>query len=262
MGAELTSGRRAQIMMLARERGRITIGELADLWNVSHETIRRDLKALEESGSLMRVHGGAVLPNLVIERPIGERLALNRSAKDLIAAKAVSLVREEMSLFLDASSTTVTLAHALGRFHHLTVVTNSLEVARLVGDRTSNRVIMTGGEYRRGEAALLGFEPVAGAKRYHYDIAFSGIVGLSAQHGLMDFEPEEAELRRALFPNARHMVVLADASKFNRTAFVQALTFSQITDLVTDAEPPAELARALEAADVMVHIAGRDAAVE
>ena len=255
MAGALTSGRRAQIMTHAREHGRVTIGDLADIWMVSHETIRRDLKVLEDSGDLMRVHGGAVLPNLVSERPFDERLTLNRRAKEKVAEVAVGLIADEMSLFLDHSSTTVALSQILDVFHNLTIVTNSLEVAKQVGDRTSNRVIVTGGVYNSKESGLLGFETVSQAQQYHYDIVFNGIVGISATHNLMDFEREEAELRKSLVSKTRRFVILADSSKFTRTAFVQSLKFEDISDLVTESAPPDDVMKKLKSANVTLHTA-------
>ena len=157
-----SEGRRAQIMTLIKDQGRISVPALAEQMKVSQETIRRDLKLLEESGSLRRVHGGAVLPSLLIEQPVTERLGLHRVAKDRIAAKAVELIQEDMSLFLDPSSTAIALAHALVGFHKLTIVTNSLEVARIVGERSSNRLIVIGGLYKREDAAMFGFDPFDG----------------------------------------------------------------------------------------------------
>lgn len=252
-GGALTSGRRAQIMTHAREQGRVTIGGLAKIWSVSHETIRRDLKVLEETGDLMRVHGGAVLPNLVIERPFEERLTLNRFAKDKIAELAKALVSDEMSIFLDHSSTAVALSHRLEEFHKLTIVTNSLEVAKNAGNRTSNRVIVTGGEYRADEAGLLGFETVSQARQYHYDIVFNGIAGISAEHNLMDFEREEAELRQTLVQNTRRFVVLADSSKFSRKAFVESLKYNQISDFVSEIAPPNEVIKKYNLANITIH---------
>lgn len=252
-----SEGRRAQIMTVMKNQGRVSVPALADQMKVSQETIRRDLKLLEEAGSVRRVHGGAVLPSLLIEQPVTERLSLHRVAKDRIAARAVELIQEDMSLFLDPSSSAIALAHALVGFHTLTVVTNSLEVARIVGERSSNRLIVIGGLYKREDAAMFGFDPPVLSARYRYDIVFSGIAAITAGHGLMDYEEEEAQLRRALVPAARRYVILSDKSKFNCMAFIQALTFDEITDLITDEQPPDDIAEALVNAGVAIHLAGR-----
>jgi DeoR family glycerol-3-phosphate regulon repressor len=229
---------------------RVKASDLAHAMRVSEETIRRDLKHLEETGKLRRIHGGAILPKPNEEQPLQVRNRIQTKAKIRLATCAAELVQEGMALFLDTGTTTLALAQQLTRFSGLRVVTNSLDIGLLLTQQSDNQVLMTPGDIRRNDNALIGPHTLAFAAQFHYDIAFMGIGAVDLELGLMDYEEAEAHLRRTLTTHTRRSVILADDAKFGHRTFINTLPFSAVSTLVSNRPPPAEFIRCLETAHV------------
>ncbi|HIA8324451.1 DeoR/GlpR family DNA-binding transcription regulator [Klebsiella variicola] len=225
---------------------RVRVTELAQRFVVSEETIRRDLKYLEEQGVLRRVHGGAILPVPSEEQPLQIRSRIRPRAKTRIGQLASGLVEEGMALFLDNGTSTLALAQQLTRFSRLKVLTNSLDIAGLLTQQSDNHITLTPGRVRRNDNALIGPHTLAFAQQFHYDIAFMGIGALDLNFGFMDYEEPEALLRRVLSRHCRHSVILADEGKFGLRTFVKTLPFGAVNTLVTNALPPASFIASLE----------------
>lgn len=252
--AMLNQPRLDEIMRLINLQQRVKAADLAQAMQVSEETIRRDLKHLEESGKLRRIHGGAVLPKPNEEQPLQVRSRIQTRAKTRLAVCAADLVQEGMALFLDTGTTTLALAQQLTRFSTLRVVTNSLDIGLLLTQHSANQVLMTPGDIRRNDNALIGPHTLAFAGGFHYDIAFMGIGAVDVELGLMDYEEPEAHLRRILTAHCRRSVILADDAKFGHRTFINTLPFSAVDTLVSNRPPSAEFVRCLESANVeLVH---------
>ncbi len=252
--AMLNQPRLDEILRLINLQQRVKAADLAKAMQVSEETIRRDLKHLEEVGKLRRIHGGAVLPKPNEEQPLQVRSRIQMRAKTRLAACAAELVQEGMALFLDTGTTTLALAQQLTRFKALRVVTNSLDIGLLLTQHSANQVLMAPGDIRRNDNALIGPHTLAFAAGFHYDIAFMGIGAVDAELGLMDYEEPEAHLRRTLTASCRRSVILADDAKFGHRTFINTLPFSAVDTLVSNRPPSAEFVRCLESADVeLVH---------
>jgi len=248
--AMLNQPRLDEIMRLITLHQRVKAAELAVSMHVSEETIRRDLKHLEETGRLRRIHGGAILPKPNEEQPLQVRNRIQTKAKTRLAACAAEQVQEGMALFLDTGTTTLALAQQLTRFSGLRVVTNSLDIGLLLTQHSDNQVLMTPGDIRRNDNALIGSHTLAFAAQFHYDIAFMGIGAIDLELGLMDYEESEAHLRRTLTAHCRRSVILADDAKFGHRTFINTLPFSAVDTLVTNRPPSAEFIRCLESAYV------------
>jgi DeoR family glycerol-3-phosphate regulon repressor len=231
---------------------RVRVTELAQRFVVSEETIRRDLKYLEEHGVLRRVHGGAILPVPSEEQPLQIRSRIKPRAKVRIAQLASDLVEEGMALFLDTGTSTLALAQQLTAFSRLKVFTNSLDIAGLLTQQSDNAVTLVPGRVRRNDNALTGPHALAFARQFHYDIAFMGIGAVDAEHGFMDYEEPEALLRRVLTQHCRQSVILADEGKFGLRTFVNTLPFSAVNTLVTNMPPPPNFVESLEKAYVTI----------
>jgi DeoR family transcriptional regulator, glycerol-3-phosphate regulon repressor len=232
----LTNHRHQEIMASLHGAGRVDVARIAEALDVSEETIRRDMKLLERQGLLRRIYGGAVLPRLDQDRPLLERGKLNSREKSKIAQLAQPLVRDGMSLFIDSGTTTLALARRLaGR--NITVTTNSINVALLLGSGPT-RVNLTPGTLRPKDNALVGYETVAYARRFFFDIAFMGISAVDLDHGWMDYEEHESVLRRALKGQARKSVLLVDSRKFGRQANLYTFGLNDVLTIVTDQKPP------------------------
>jgi DeoR family glycerol-3-phosphate regulon repressor len=243
--------RHEEILERLNLEGRIEVAEIAKVLSVSGETIRRDLKLLEDRGLLRRIHGGAVPPRLDQERPLVERGKLNMREKARVATLAERLVRDGMSIFLDTGTTTLAFARRLhGRT--LTVTTNSIDIALLLRASGNIKINVAPGRLRRNDNALIGYETVDYASRYFFDIAFMGIAACDQTHGWMDYEEDEAVLRRTLLGQSRQSVLLADSRKFGHLARVHNFGLGEVKWVVTDRPPPEPFQKAFAEHEVNV----------
>lgn len=252
------------IERIVQTEGRLAVVDLARRFDVTTETVRRDLAELERRGILTRVHGGAVAGtrSSIRETAIGERVREHSAAKRAIAARAVAILGDAFSgsVFLDAGSTTAAIADALPEHLRATsggarIVTHSLTFAPVLADAPGVDLSIVGGRIRGVTAAAVGAATVASIAGMRPDVAFVGTNGLSAGFGLSTPDPEEAAVKAAIVAAARRVVVVCDASKFERELLVGFATLAQIDVLVTDAAPTEPLASALADAEVEVLVA-------
>jgi DeoR family glycerol-3-phosphate regulon repressor len=242
--------RQARIAAIIGQRGQMSVEELAELFTVSPETVRRDLNGLAEQGAVQKVHGGAKAPRPRPEASFHERMGENAAGKRAIAEKLAREVEPGDTLFIDTGSTTLICAEVLAGIDGLTVITNSLGIAEVMGQRAA--VYLAGGRYGADNRQTLGPTALAQIDSYQADTAVLTVGALDAEAGAMDYEAGEAEVARAMAANARRVIVVADASKFGRRAPFRVCRLAQIDMLVADAAPEAALAAALDAAGVTV----------
>ncbi|WP_028615095.1 DeoR/GlpR family DNA-binding transcription regulator [Halopseudomonas pelagia] len=250
----LNQPRLDEIMRRLNGLQRVLVTDLAAELHVSDETIRRDLKHLEEIGKLRRIHGGAILPRLNVEQPLYVRSKIKPRAKAQVAQAALGLIREGMSLFLDTGTTTQALATRLTQFQQLNVFTNSLDIAQILTQQSESRVVLVPGEVRRNDNALIGPHTLEFVSQFHFDIVFMGIGAIDLKLGFMDYEEPEALLRRCLVKQCQRSVILADEGKFDRKTFVKTLPFSGINTLVSNKPLSGDYQTCLEKAHVEVII--------
>jgi len=251
--------RHEQIELLLAAQGRVSVVELADRFDVTTETVRRDLDHLESTGALRRVHGGAVGRERASTREpsLAERLEHHGGAKAAIGARALDVLGDDFtgSVFLDAGTTTAAVAAALAprlRAERIEVVTHSLTLGHALAAVPGASLSLIGGRVRGLTAAAVGADTVRAIGALRPDVAFIGTNGLSAAFGLSTPDPDEAAVKRAIVASARRVVVVADAEKFGVELLVGFAPLEAIDVLVTDAAPDAELASALADADVEV----------
>lgn len=259
--------RQQGIERILADDGRVSVVDLAHRFDVTTETIRRDLAALEETGSLVRVHGGAVAKDdSTNESSVLERIQQHGPAKRAIADRALAALGPEFhgSVFIDAGTTAAAVAEGLsahtapapqGFRARVEAVTHSLTIAPLLAAADGISLTVIGGRIRGVTAAAVGAETVATIGRLRPDVAFIGANGISAGFGLSTPDPDEASVKAAIVRAARRVIVVADSSKHDRELLVSFASVRDIDVLVTDAEPPADLATALADADVEVWIA-------
>lgn len=247
--------RRSAILDLLQKHARLTVAELAHETGCSQETIRRDLSALAAQNLLRKFHGGAETPQPDQESPFSIRMGEHALQKRQIARLAASLPDEGSSIFIDTGSTTVAFAEELAQRHRLTVVTNSPAIAgRLTRTRNFAGVFLLGGEYHPEVDETVGPLCIEQIKRFRTTHAFLS-VGALGPDGFMNFDIAEAEVARAMMAQADSITLLADSSKFSRTALFEVGPLRSARRLVTDAAPPERTARALDAAGVEVLVA-------
>lgn len=223
------------------------ISDLAQKFDVSEETIRRDIRVLEGKNLVYKVHGGVKLPENVFESPYIIRLNENSEAKRKVADHAAKLVKDGMSVLIDSGTTSFWLARALSHVKNMTIITNALEVARELKWRNNNRIFFAGGEINSDYCSSFGMETIDFMRKFTPEIAFLSIGAIDLKNGLMDYYLPEADLKRAIVPLARQTVILADQTKFKRPGLIHVLAFDQINRIVTDKWPEGEDLAAFQA---------------
>ncbi len=243
--------------VLARLGGSARNTQIAQVMDVSEETVRRLVKGLAKKNMVERVHGGTFLSRAQDTPMFSGALELNAEEKTLIAKKVSQIVEDGMVLFLTVGSTMTHVAEQLRDRKNLTVVSNSLSVVASLADHNGTRAVLAGGEVIRSERGSFGRAAEQLACQYSYDAVICGADALSLSGGVLALNPLEAELTRALHNNTRRMIVAVDHTKFGERAANVACRFDQVTDLVTDAAPPEPFAAALKDAGVKIHITSR-----
>lgn len=253
------SERRRHITESLAASGRVTVADLATGLDVSAETIRRDLSALESEGLLERTHGGAVsaVPGGRVERTLAARRAENVDAKSAIGRAALRLLPSAGgSVLLDAGSTTACLVDAMSAGpaagHELTLITNSVPLGDTIHRAGRETLHMLGGGARGLTGACVGAHTLHALRAIRVDVAFIGTNGLDVERGLTTQDPEEAAVKSAMFRAARRVVLLADSSKFGRDFLVSFAELDRVDVLVTDTSPTGALAAALDSRGIEV----------
>lgn len=245
--------RHQAIVERARGVGRVDVSELASAFDVSAETVRRDLSALEGRGVLRRTHGGAVpVERVRFEPGVAERMAAMSEEKRRIAEAALRFLPTRGAVLLDAGTTTGAFADALPLDLDLTVVTNGLPIASMLAARPSLEVIVAGGRVRSTTLAAVDDLAARFLENFVPDVAFLGTNGVTVRHGLTTPDTAEAAAKRAMIRNARRVVLLADHTKFGQEHFVRFAEIGEVDVLVTDDGLDEELAREIEAEGVEV----------
>lgn len=254
------SSRQADLVSRLNQAGFMSVGDLASAAGVSEITVRRDLALLERTGVVRRTHGGALglrrddASAFDAHEPSFEaRRRRNGAAKVRIARAAERLVAPSQSIAIDTGTTTFELARLVGRISDLQIVSNNTRVASVLAD-SPNPVYIVAGRVRGRELSIYGPRAIDSLRDYSFDIFFLGISGITA-HGLFDYSPEDAEVKRAFMARAGRVVALCDSAKFNRKAMVRVAEPAEIQTLVCDAEPDPALGQALVRAGVEVIVA-------
>ena len=214
---------------------------LAAHFGVTLQTIRRDLAELADSGKLERVHGGAVLPSGTVNIGYAERRTLNEDAKAAIARCCARNIPEGASLFLNIGTSTEAVARALLQHRDLLVVTNNMNVANILATNPDCRVVVTGGALRRADGGLIGNLAIETVRHFRFDIAVIGCSAMDAQGDLLDFDMDEVGVSRTVLSQSRKSFLVADHSKFRRSAPVRIASAAEIDVFFTDHPPPAPM---------------------
>ncbi|HSE72758.1 MAG TPA: DeoR/GlpR family DNA-binding transcription regulator [Nocardioidaceae bacterium] len=250
--------RQQAMAALIAQRGRLSVSDLADVYAVTTETVRRDLSVLERAGIVRRVHGGAVPAEAltVLETAVKDRDQANTEQKDRIARAALQfLPKAGGSVLLDAGTTTARVATHLPRDLKLTVVTNAVPIAgRLAGLKTVELHLLPG-RVRRTTQAAVGEETVAALNLLRTDVAFVGTNGITLEHGLSTPDHSEAAAKRAMVRVGQRVVALADSSKLGRENTVSFAAIEDIDVLVTDSGISDKDLRLLQERDIEVVVA-------
>ena len=243
--------RRNEILMKLQAERRVVVSELSQLYDVSEETIRRDLEKLVNEGVAIKSYGGAVINAYAnLEVLFNIRKNYNVIGKQKIAEQIAAMVKDGESLMLDASSTAVYIAKALKEKKNLTVITNSIEIIVELMDMPEWKVLSTGGLSREGSFALVGPQTDKMLKSYHVDKAVISCKGFDLESGITDSDELHANNKITMLGAAGKKILAVDKSKFDKTAFTAIGALDDITTVVTDEEPDRRWLQAFEEAGI------------
>ncbi len=236
------SFRQTEILQLARADGRVVVDDLAQRFDVTLQTIRRDLTDLADAGHLDRVHGGARPRTGVANHGYDQRRRMNQQAKAAIARACAAAIPENCSIILNLGTTTEAVARELLGHRNITVITNNMNVANILVANEGCEIIVAGGALRRSDGGLVGELTTEFFGMFKVDFAVIGASALDAEGDLLDFDLAEVRVSKAIIRQARQVFVACDASKLGQSAPVRLASLQDVTTLFTDAPLPTGLA--------------------
>ena len=226
--------RKSKIKEILQEKKSVVVSELAEMFSVTEETIRRDLKTFEDEGFLTRTYGGAFIQDGVQnEVELSVRETAYTDSKQLIAEKCAELVHNGDSIFLDASTTAIFIAKAICDMR-ITVLTNSLKVIGFLADYPNIHLITIGGLFAPNNMSFIGRGALQSLESYYVDKTFMSCRSLSQTYGITDSNESMSEIRRKLLTRSNKVYVVADYSKFDKTSFLNICDFSDVHGIITD----------------------------
>jgi DeoR family transcriptional regulator, glycerol-3-phosphate regulon repressor len=249
------TARHAGIVSLVRQRGFMAIEALANHFDVTVQTIRRDLNLLAEEGQVLRYHGGAGLPSSIENIDYTQRQVMNPSEKDRIARLVAAEIPAHASLFVNIGTTTEAVARALAGHQGLQVITNNLNVASSLTRSTDFKIILTGGTVRNRDGGIVGAASCDMIGQFRVDFGIIGISGIDEDGTLLDFDADEVRAAQAILRNSRQVFLVADHSKFSRRPMVRMGSITEVSALFTDEPPPPAIVALLEQHEVALKIA-------
>jgi DeoR/GlpR family transcriptional regulator of sugar metabolism len=253
----LAEQRREKILELIRENGSARVNDLSKLFSVSEPTIRQDLDRIERTGEIARDHGGAYLKNIPISV---SNLSLehreNMDLKHKIGVKAAEYISPGSTIILDSGTTVTELAKSLKGKKDLRIITNSLNIALIIGAEPGMEVHMTGGEFKAPTLSLTGEKAAAYFSNTHAQQLFLATAGVSLNSGLTYPGFSDIPVKKAMIESAEEIFLLADSTKINKTAFAALQSLDKIDFLITDSNITEADRLAISQSGIKVIIAG------
>jgi len=233
--------RRNEILTKLTLEGKVIVVDLAQHYNVTEETIRRDLDKLEKDGLAKKTYGGAVKnDNLNADLPFTVRKQTNVEGKKYIADIIGNLINDGDYILLDSSTTALFTVKSIADKSNITLITNSIEVLLEVPQKNDWRIISTGGEFVKHGLSFSGRQAESVIDEYNVDLAVLSCKGLDMEKGVTDTRDYNAQIKKAFMRSARKIFLAVDHTKFDKTTFVRFAEISDIDALVTDVEPSDE----------------------
>lgn len=235
--------RQTEIVTIAKANGRVLVEELASRFSVTPQTIRRDLNDLCNAQVLSRIHGGATFPSGTENVQYEARRQIAAAEKQAIGIAAADLIPNGTSLFINIGTTTEAVGEALTNHQELMVITNNINVANRLRVFPAIEVVIAGGVVRGSDGGIVGEAAVDFIRQFKVDYAVIGASAIDADGALLDFDFREVKVAQAIIANARHVILVADSMKFERTAPVRIGQLSQVHTFITDECPLASIRR-------------------
>lgn len=247
--------RHQEIIKLVSENGFASIEQLSGAFQVTPQTIRRDINKLADLGILKRYHGGAGIESSSRNISYNARKTLYLEEKTKIAALAASHIPDHSSLFVNIGTTTEQFANELSnRARGLKVITNNLNVAAIMAANQDFEIIIAGGVVRSRDLGITGEATVDFIKQFKVDYGIIGVSGIDPDGALLDFDYHEVRVSKAIIENSRQTFLVTDSSKFGRNAMVRLGHISQISAIFTDQAPSGDYMKAITESGVDLFI--------
>ena len=231
--------------------GKVIVSQLSEEFDVTEETIRRDLEKLDKDGLAQKTYGGAVLvQNFSTDLPHSVRKRANVEAKQKIAEKISSLFHDGDCIMLDASSTALLLKKNIKNLKNITLITNSVEALIELSDKDDWNVFSTGGKLKRGSLSLVGPSAEKTIRTFHVDYAVCSSKGIDIERGITDSNEKDSEMKQAIFDSAETKILVVDSSKFNRISLIKVCDVGNVDIIATDTQPEANWVEYLKSKNI------------
>lgn len=245
--------RQNAIIELARTSGTVDVDSLAEHFRVTPQTIRRDLNFLCTNDYLRRIHGGAIFNDVDVNLGYQARRHIAADAKRRIGELAASLIPEGSSLFINIGTTNEQVARYLKAKHDLMVITNCVNVVTTLMGATGIELIVAGGVVRHEDSGIVGERASDFLSQFRVDYAIIGTSAIEEDGTLLDYDYREVLVARAIIEHARSVILVADGTKFQRSAPIRIANIGDVRHFVTDCEPPSPFVKACAAGNVTIH---------
>lgn len=252
-----TNFRQVEILDIARREGKVSVDDLALRFDVSVQTIRRDLTELDTAGQLDRVHGGAVVASGTSNVDYEERKSHLATEKAAIARLCAAAIPNDCSVFLNIGTSTEAVARELRHHKNLLVITNNMNVANTLANNSDCEVVVTGGTVRRGDGGLIGTMTVKAIRSFKFDYAVIGCSALDEDGDVLDYDIQEVGVSQAIIAQARASLLVADHSKLHRSAPARICSLADVQAVFSDETLPKKLQSACATWGTEVFVAKR-----
>jgi len=250
--------RHNQIVGMVREHGFMSIATLADQFHVTPQTIRRDINILARQGLIQRHHGGAGPIYSTENVDYTDRKVMCLREKQIIAKLVAEHIPSRSSLFINMGTTNEEVAKALIHHDRLRVITNNLNVAKILSSNSGMEVIITGGLVRHKDGGIVGESAIDFIRQFKVDYGIIGISGVDMDGTLLDFDYREVTAARSIMDNSRKVFLVTDHTKFGRNAMVRLGNIEEVDAMFTNQQPPAELVETIKHSNATLRVAGEN----
>jgi DeoR/GlpR family transcriptional regulator of sugar metabolism len=233
--------RRNAILAKLATDGKVIVSDLSEEFNVTEETIRRDLEKLDKEGLAKKTYGGAIVSEAHgQDLPFNVRKRVNANLKEAIAQKIAELISDGDSIIMDASTTAICVTKYIKSKENITLLTNSVEILLDLADKSGWNILSTGGSLKNGSLALVGSSAEKMIRSYHVDIAICSAKGIDMNMGITDSNERDAQIKEAIFSASDKRILAIDSTKFDKRSFVKVGDLRDIDIIVTNERPSDE----------------------
>lgn len=230
--------RRKLIISKLEAEGKVIVSELAKEFDITEETVRRDLEWVEGEGLATKIYGGAILKTGALDIPYNIRKSVNVEEKKKIAEKIAERITDGDRIMLDASSTAIYVIKSLKNKKNITVITNSVEILLELADKPDWTVLSSGGVLKDGGLSLNGSSAERMIRSYHVNYGICSCKGLDMELGVTDSNEKDCQIKQAIYSSAEKKILAIDGTKFDRKSFVKVCDAGEVDIIATNQKPP------------------------